>query len=334
MGAYQCYGDPFFKLVDHEYVRTPATTNFVVAQEAEDALFNLLHKLETGNKAVDTYLEQLSQISQAIDRADIRNASITEKEALIYTELGTYDLAIAKFEELFALEQADYSVSAVETYYLVRCKKCLADEQQYPVQHDAHVEEITKVIEYLEKLKLLKETAQRAYLLGNAYKIKAYLSSGDVRMSSMRTAADHFRRSYEITASAYNLNNWLRMELLIQLMGGAVLPSLAPADIAKQLQEQLQTFREAPDVMSYWDSVMLLNIKLSLLVVNLPVDETDVLLNEVYSGIRSLSGKPGSIGKKKTEKEHLLFLQTALGWSQKAEVGCLSNLLDKLIKEW
>lgn len=334
-GAYQCYGDPFFKLVDVEQVReNKNAVSFVIAQEAEDALFNLLHRLETGNTPLDVHLTQLAAISAAIDQAGIRNASITEKEAMIYTELAAYEQAIGKFDDLFNLEKADFSVSAVETYYLVRCKRCLMDTLQYPAHKDKNLVEIAEVIDNLEKLLLLRETAVRFNLLGSAHKTKASLiDDAASRIASLRTAADYYQKGYVVKPAGYSLNSWVRLEVLLLLLGAAP-GQLDLAAMQQLITDELQTFREAPDVMNYWDMVMTLNLKMTLLMINPPADEQEALLQEVFTGLRAISGKEGSLGKKATEKEHLRFLLAAIGWSDNANMGCLSNMLKSVLKEW
>jgi CHAT domain-containing protein len=335
-GAYQCYGDPFFKLVDHEHQQEKDNTSYVIAQEAEDDLFNLFNRLQTGNTPLETYLDELAHISAAIDIADIRTASITEKEAMIYTELAVYDKAAAKFEELFALEKAEYSVCAVETYIQVRCQKCMADYFLYPgEQKKLELQKnMQEVLAYLEKLNALTETAVRFNLLGLAYKTQAFIS--DDHIPDMRIAAGKYRLGYLKKPNGNMLNSWVRLELLLKLAGNK--PSVEDGyevdfdALEKMLHEQVQTFKESADVMNYWDTVMLLNYKVTLLMLHPPAQDNDPLLQEVAASMQNLKG--GSIGKKATEKEHLRFVVTALSWFKDPSMTCLSNMLESVLKEW
>lgn len=333
-GAYQCYGDPFFKLVDHEHQQEKGNTSYVIAQEAEDDLFNLFNRLQTGNTPLETYLDALSRISTAVDIADIRNASITEKEAMIYTELAVYDKAASKFEDLFALEKAEYSVCAVETYIQVRCQKCMADYVLYPDKKKDLLDNMQDILAYLEKLNALTETAIRFNLLGLAYKTRAFIS--DDHIADMRHAAGKYRKGFLKNANGNILNSWVRMEVLLRLAGN--IPSIDDDyevdfdALEKQLREQVQTFKESPDTMNYWDSVMLLNYKVTLLMLHPPAQDSDPFLQEVAACMHNLRG--GSIGKKATEKEHLRFVVTALSWFRDPSMTCLSNMLESVLKEW
>ncbi|HMK04766.1 MAG TPA: CHAT domain-containing protein, partial [Ferruginibacter sp.] len=130
-GAYQCYGDPFFKLTgikkstaSKAAAQRPAEPRytFFIAQEAEIALSNIINKTDTVGYSVNNLAGDLSDIIKAVDVAGIRNASITEKEAVAYAECNDYENAVTKFRSLLGMEQAGFSVSALERYCNTRAK--------------------------------------------------------------------------------------------------------------------------------------------------------------------------------------------------------------------
>jgi CHAT domain-containing protein len=122
-GAYQCYGDPFFRF---EYKKTKYKKHehrYLISQEAEVDLANLLNELEIGEKSSDEYLKILDNISEKIEMAKIRTPKITEFEALILFEIREYSKACEKFGSLLNNEEASFSYSVAEKYNNARTKK-------------------------------------------------------------------------------------------------------------------------------------------------------------------------------------------------------------------
>jgi tetratricopeptide (TPR) repeat protein len=126
-GAYQCYGDPFFRFEHLHLERKKHKIEYLITQEAEVDLENLLSELQIGKKSTDEYLKILDSISIAVDQAKIRTHSITEKEALVYFELREYNKACDKLGSLLNKEEASFSFSVAEKYYNALAKKIAID---------------------------------------------------------------------------------------------------------------------------------------------------------------------------------------------------------------
>ena len=122
-GAYQCYGDPFFRFEHKKAEYGTDEHEYLISQEAEVHLSNLLNELEIGEKSTGDYLEILDGISDGIERAEIRTPVITELEALVLFEIREYDKACEKFASLLHNEEATFSYSVAEKYYNARTKK-------------------------------------------------------------------------------------------------------------------------------------------------------------------------------------------------------------------
>jgi tetratricopeptide (TPR) repeat protein len=319
-GAYQCYGDPFYKLTDISYKAPASLPVYTMAVEAEDALFNLLNRVEMANKTTEDYLKKLNIISTAVEKAGIRNATITEKEAMIYAELGEYDSAIAKFEELLKAEKATFSFLAVEQYCSIRSKKQLTD-----------ISTLDAVIADLENLTKLAGTAERYMLLAGTLKRKA-LQDKTNRIKILQQAAAYYHKASTISYSAHAVTKWLETESLLVLldeqddwskkvMGDYTRPS--QKDAVKELNKLLQS-QTAGNDMNYWDLISPLNIKLCLLLVN-PENNGKEVLQLI---------KAGSPGKRITEREQLEFMSEVLSWSKRESAAPVKVAVDQLIKDW
>ena len=122
-GAYQCYGDPFFRFEHKKAEHKKDEIEYLISQEAEVDLANLFNELDIGEKSTDEYLKILDTISEKIDRAKIRTPKITELEALVLFEIREYSKACEKFGSLLNNEEASFSYSVAEKYNNARAKR-------------------------------------------------------------------------------------------------------------------------------------------------------------------------------------------------------------------
>ena len=150
-GAYQCYGDPFFRFEHLQREYKKKKIEYLIAQEAEVDLENLLNELQIGKNSTDEYMLLLDDISNSVDKAKIRTHSITEKEALIYFELKEYDKACEKLGSLLNMEDATFSFSVAEKYYNAMAKKITSDFKGILESESQKIKTLEK--EYKELLK-------------------------------------------------------------------------------------------------------------------------------------------------------------------------------------
>lgn len=324
-GAYQCYGDPFYKLTDFSYKPPASLPVYLMPQEAEDALFNLLNKIEMGNRPVEDYIKRLDIITAAVQKAGIRNASITESEAMIYAELGEYEKAIGKFEELLKTEEATFSFQSAVLYSYIRSKKLIAEFVQAPEKREKLLESQKQIITDLKNLLRLSETALIHTELGDSFKNKALLSEElSDRIAALQQAATHYQM-----AGSHAITQWLAVESLLVLLdetdnwaekkiGNYIRPSAK--DAVKMLNDNAQL--PAPtDEMNYRDFVNTFNTQLGLLLIH-PENSATATLPPVI--------KAGSPGKRLSDREQLQFISTVLGWSNKPEAANLLQFLRRL----
>ena len=141
-------------------------------------------------------LKDLVAISAAVDAAGIRNATITEKEAMAYAECNDYENAISRFETLLRMEHAGFSVTAIEKYCNIRAKRCVKNWQNGIAKKD-QLAIMDKVIANLKQLLSIGEepTAERLSLLGSAYKRKAMISANNTdKVKALIQSADYYKK--------------------------------------------------------------------------------------------------------------------------------------------
>lgn len=329
-GAYQCYGDPFYRLRIKVNKGQLFSFNFMIAQQAEITLKNLLSDMENGDYTEADYLTKLEAISAAVDKAGIRNVAITELEGMAYVDLYDYDMAIFKFERIAELENGSFSFEALETYYNVKSKKLLLEFKKGVNQETAAllIEEIEKVISHLKNLILLGKTGHRYALIGSAYKRLSFmLSDPRKKTEAYRQSACYYyladgtRNNRYKTYTYVSYNGFLHILTLLEdckwdeeLKVEDVTIQL-PKDkscLVAKLKERLSDVNAQATEGDYWRFLEIADIHLCIMLINYTAENDNQLFAEALSAYQKRWSKAGSKGRKMAEIEHLEFLLDAL----------------------
>lgn len=342
-GAYQCYGDPFYKFEHLPGSNKSEEKTYLIAQEAEVDLMNLLQDIEIGKFSTSEYLKILTVILTAIEKAEIRNCIITEKEALIYQELGEYDLACVKYSGLLSMEDATFSFSVAEKYCHVRIKQIIQEHRKDPKKRNEYMKRIKEVIEDLQILINLSPTSERLNMLGNTYKSLAFLSNKSGKSKANFKAAAAYHKAYTNFNNWYSLANWLALESTLIRSGfrtwnsdrnenndpiGYTLPS--KVDAVNLLDNTKTALMKNPEQMSYWDMLACLNIRVCKFIILFSGTGTQTDVENILQEISTLWKLAGSKGKRFAEIEHLEFIIDALSMVENPETLPLKTKLDHL----
>jgi len=311
-----------------------------------------LNKLEVSGYSKDSLLQELDDISTAVEKSNIRNGEITESEALAYTGLCMYHEAVSKYESLLNMENASFSFSAMEKYCNVRPKYYVSVFKKNKKDQRKFLELTGKVISDLNLLIGYSPTAERLNMLGSACKSQAMLSSGrEAKIEAYQQAAGYYHKAYEKQKKAYSLVNWLEMESILVILGSRKwgqpvkmknysyrIPVVK--EVINLLKSMLDSISSSPiEELSYWDWAAVANIKLCLLMTgHKGPGFITPRYEEILEDYKGTWEKAGSIGKKIGEIEHFDFLIDALAQSKKrnavtirAKIDNLRDELDKMI---
>ncbi len=346
-GAYQCYGDPFYKFDNRQRQNKKFAPEYVIAEEAEIALHNLHNEIDLGNYDETDLLERLTAIAQAVDNGGLRNAEITGEEAFIYSDMYHYDMAVSKFQAVMAMEKADFSVRTLEKYCNVRAKKYVKDLMNGG-NRGKLLKEMNEVITGLHMLLDISETSERLSLLGSTHKRKSFISSKvEQKITDLASAAYFYKKAHTSPANnnkAYSLSNWLEMESLLVLLGNRKwgnnisynketysLPSVD--EVSLQLQNLKDSLKQDAANMDYWYLLQRVNIDLCRLVTDPVCNDEDAPWEDILFAYRSIWAKAGSKGNKLAEIEHLEQLTDALSQTKKRDASKLKKRIDNLKTE-
>lgn len=339
-GAYQCYGDPFYRF-DASQVSTNTTVRYIMPEEAEIDLNNLHNEMETNRYSAKGYLEKMQVIYTAVEKAGIRNAAITEKEALIYADLGEYDYAILKFRDLFKNEKASFATSTIQKYYNTLAKKCIADYRNGKAKAADLMGDINAAITGLENLLTLGNVSEINSLLASTYKRKAILSSGKLQKEkAYKEASNYYMKAHNIQSSlysAYCLTNWFELETLFPSEHGwkeeifyanTHYPIRSNKDAISLLTILKNKMLAEADNTDFWHIAAIANIKLCLLILDHTKSAPDWA--DVLNTFKKVWNRAGSRGKRLAETEHLDFLIDAMTLSKNRSAQKLKKNIEQL----
>ena len=344
-GAYQCYGDPFYRLINRSVARSESTPNYIIKEEAEIALNNLRNVLDTRALTSQQCSDKLKLISEGISNAEIGSGEILEQEAIICYELGEYESFINKFETLKKFDDANFSVSALEKYCNARGKKCVIDFKAGIVK-TGFVNTMNAVITDLNKLLELQATSERNNLIGSAYKRKGMVSStANAKLSAYNMAATFYQTAFKIKQDAYSLNNWITFQTIIDLAKNTPAKQVLYDDKTKAEMIQFVLDRKSKldsafNNMDYWELVEDICYDLSLLLMDDEKAKDDANWKNIEKRYKRLWKNSGSKGRMLTEIENLEIIADALSLAKskhvvylKAKINILKQELENILSE-
>ena len=336
-GAYQCYGDPFYTL-NTDTKPWVEDYQFVIAEEAEIELCNLVNQLDTSGYDPTQTLSTIQKISEAVDKAGIRNGKITEQEAFLYCGLNKYSEAIGKFKALLGEEKAVFSFAATEKYCNIRAKYYVYEVTKNGKPAAGFIPEMNRVIKDLKTLidfctveeaskdqkPVTQGTVERLNLLASAYKRLAIISEKQEKLDAYSKSAHYYSTACEMKSNKskfYSLTNWLSIEKALILTGsrkwGQVVEKYNLPKTQKAAEELLAselqiTEEKTDDEKEYWDMVAEANIRLCMMLLADRASTEEVVLN-AYKKVWNFAGHQGN---RQAEIEQFDILQDLFAIAQ------------------
>lgn len=319
-GAYQCYGDPAFRLATGDRVASErfgedfaAKKELVIALDhlRSDALTSGAQQLQDINQRLDN-LHELVQGKRPQWAAD---AAVCAAFGLALGEVDRFDDALAYFEKAVAADPANLSVVAVQQYANLLSRAAAARwrtraKATGAASTDASVmAQIDRGIAIIEQLMNVAKTSERLCILGAAYKRRAQVAgSATVRNAALRQMSENYKAAHELDVaergaiSSYPLLNWLSAEVFLRPAGVDAALRATAMDLLARVQQDLASKTYA----DFWTLVASADAQLTQALIERSLDEAkrDDLLR-VYRAVVSRAGSPRQL---RSVVEHLDFL--------------------------
>jgi pimeloyl-ACP methyl ester carboxylesterase/tetratricopeptide (TPR) repeat protein len=214
-GAYQCYGDPEYRL--HRRGRRPGTRDtdrpfpFVAQVELVAELENLVCSARVlGIEHESHLLKQVARLDTHpyLPKGWQRVAKVRSSFGRAYGELGDYQHAVAHYRA--ALELEDARVDLVDVEQLANMEMRLGSDQ-------GSIELIESGLKRVEALLKIGRTSERLCLRGSAWRRLALLRSGKSRTEALDRMTTAYREAYMIKdeIDTYPLLNYLIGRVLL-----------------------------------------------------------------------------------------------------------------------
>jgi len=334
-GAYQCYGDPFYRLINRSTAKKDKIPSYVIEEEVTIDLNNLLNDLDTRNITPKEVLDKLNLISQAADKAEIKSCEIAEIEALIYYELGEYNLAIQKYAKLIQENQAKFSVAALEKYCNSRIKNYV---QSYKSNHDSNASAsgIDNVIGDLENILKINKTPERLSLLGSAYKRKGIVTTDTKgKQEAYAQAAAYYKDAYDTCNISYALNNWIVLQSALDFIAldnstAEMFDPVTRQKLIDDIKRRKEQLKSSYTNMDYWEIIEDICYDLDLLMLDSQTAESEENWKRLEEKYRRLWKSAGSIGKRIAEIESFEVVSDLLRLSTSNHAIYLKQMVDEL----
>lgn len=331
-GAYQCYGDPFYKLTNRSKSKIEKK-NYILEEEVLVDLKNLLNKLDVKEIKSEDILPQIDLIKKGYDKAGISSPNISEAEAYIYYELGMYKEALKILDELRTNQSTVFTVTALEKYCNTTCYLCYEDFTANRIEKNEAIATINEVISFLKQLINIKLTAGRLGLLASSYKRLAFVNTGAQKRKKLELTCESYLAAYEISKKMYPLNNYLTYQSILDFeQPKKVITSKKKNIYLDLLENHKKSLKNTSLNMDYWDSSDYAFSDLSILFLDHEFAKKDSNWQNLYLNYKQTRERYGSIGKKKAELFNLELIIDAFDVLTKDESGKIKNQDAALLK--
>jgi tetratricopeptide (TPR) repeat protein len=310
-GAFQCYGDPFYKLTDEKPISQDSIGS-MLQEEIEIELLNLIHRIETSENDFERILKKVIEIDQLIFKGTEYSVIVLEYLAKLYGSLNLYSDAIRIYKVLMTSNSNGFSVKALEQYCSVRVKDCLILQRSKAVTKDEAIASIMEVLTDLDGLNRFSKTSERWSLIGSAYKRLIVLTDARKAEKMLSSAIEAYEKASKLSnlEDTYPLCNWLQLlQIRNELEGkkglrnSPIIGRNAMADLLKKLEKNLN------QKSSYWDFVPKANILLTQFLIT----GTATAQRKAIQSYEVLWDKAGTKGQKQEELVHFDCLINSFG---------------------
>jgi tetratricopeptide (TPR) repeat protein len=284
-GAFQCYGDPDYRLVRQE-TGDPERRgiDWVSPAEAAANLNNTAARLKT-MAVVDTAAEQKRLRAMARwlkQKSWLTHGTVSAALGRAFGEAKAFDRAIRYYQKALHAEDGQMTLRDIEQLANLLARE--AARKMSGKNREALLPDIDQAIHLLEMVMglhpgsggkpdaaggpVLAQTGERLALLGGSHKRKAWISA-DGRAAALAQMTRFYRAAFELAQDqgrfdAYPLLNWLTAEVCLAWQKGIAPFADATGPDRMQLlrQAQAELDRSIEQEKNFWTIVMRVDAEL------------------------------------------------------------------------
>ncbi|MEM9548103.1 MAG: CHAT domain-containing protein [Bacteroidota bacterium] len=306
--AFQCYGNPWYKLVK----KTPVSQSFnqyISKAKLIQDLENLLFATEGAYTENSSILDALKEIITSASESELYDSDAVELVARIYHAIGDEESAYETYDQLIHQEDASYSVKSIEQYCNLMVKVLVKRYKKDP--NNVGTADIDKLKVELQMLSSLHPTSERNSILASGYKRLAILDSTNQKshLSNMRAfyeLAYRKARQGALLNSIYSLTNWgVGVALTMNKKESERTEYLS---LLKSKQKEIK--KQSMSAKTFWHKIAPANIALTLILFEEEKKNFNALKKTVLDIYKAQWQDAGNRGNLNAELEHIEFLLT------------------------
>lgn len=326
-GAYQCYGDPDYKLLSRQpdtsgSDKTVDSWRFVAEVEVVAELQNLIHAADTAQTSDIAWLqERLQQLHRAIPAEWLSHADILYALGRAYGKLDLFAPALDAYQAALDSPQADYPVILLEDKVSLQTAWALAWAQGKVEAPDARLASSPAALmdasfKTLQLLDGLGNSLQRFEEVGKFWKRKALMTTGGERADALREMEQAYQRAHEFAlqethaVAGYPLINWLTCKVVRYLRGHV--KQLDRQEL-KHWMDQARQCAESSDrgAVSFCSGITRAEYSLLHYIIGARLNETTQVQKVIADYVQAV-GRGVAPRQLRFVREHLDFLRTML----------------------
>ncbi len=340
-GAYQCYGDPWYKF-DPKKSKKSVEDSYITLDEALVDLHNELKKSYQAKESNLSIIEgKIDRIIRKTEESGFRyDAEVIEKEAEIYRSLNDVDRALERYQELLRTNKASYRVSALEQYCNLLVKEAVLRSKKTKIS----AEETDRLEKTVNTLLEIGRTQDRYNIIGSMYKKMCLIRKR--YKSDLTKMADNYGRSFEMAhidgpvQYAYPLVGMLEAKFFLEGKNNKQFfldRVLKATTIITRVKKLLKTKKLEYQI--FWEDIPYIQLISCELLYSTSKNDIEELKNEILNKYVEAWSKGGEYHHLMSEIEHFEFLHS-MASVKSASVeqpnvhvrNALKEILDGLIK--
>ena len=339
-GAYQCYGDPDFRLVlRRDRLAQQQELRFLSPAHVVRDLGNITARLKThSSMGSDAEIRQLDAIVKAVEKKGWSTGAIHAGLGRAYGEAGRLELAVKYYCSALSTEDGAVTARDVEQWANLTSRLAMERAKTNSGDEAIRAEASTDIRRSIRVLKGLLggtrgalATSERLALIGSAYKRRAVVDPAR-RADSLRRMAEYYGKAVATArtrgaGAAYSLVSlrWAELAMRWQQLDTA---GIVDGDLAADLEKIRKEIddREQADGPQFWQDNMRVDCELlEAIARGVPDDETLMKISARYAARRQYA----SAREFASVCDHLDFL-VAMSEQDELTTLALRNLRERL----
>lgn len=344
-GAYQCYGDQWYRLVSVP-IHTPVIRRYFTVEQVLIDLYNTYS--ETQDRLVQPELieQKLNSILEDALHSDFLTAPVLEFKAQIFAELNMLDKAITGYAELRNMNESNFSVKSLEQYCNLRVKYLLLQIKEGHVFRPATLnKKIRTLARDFESLLQIGETPERHNIYASYYKnvamiyslIPAASKGKTILKDFLQKSFDHYAAAYKMTDPgnfkdiSYSLLNLLTIHAMISRSKVLLLNNKKPKVILSLIEDiKSKSTAQHSQFIDFWEDVITVNA-LQCELFYAGVKQLNLIKEEIISLYSRTWTVSGTLRQKQTKLDHLDFMEFGVKFISRSPKW--KNQMNEIIRE-